>query len=405
MKKKILIFVQGLSRGGAERMAANLSLALDDEYEVYIAVYQTKTMATASPYAYRGTLIDLETFPTANPLNKFLQFWKRIYKIRQIKRKYQIDTCFSFMEAANFINVLSGGKRCVLSVREHKSQSLIFRTAYGRVFKVLIRLLYNRAYKVVVNSQGAGNDLIDNFGIKPEKIAVIYNFIDTQYITDKMNEPVPADMSGIYQHPVIAYLGRLVDQKGHLPFLRSFKQMLAQESRLKLVLIGDGGLKDEIVAYARSLGLKTWAAWQKDELTEDCQVFFLGFVKDPFNFLSKASLFVFPSLSEGFPNALVEGMCCGLPVVSADCASGPREILAPETDVSFQTTEAEKTPFGILMPVMAGENSGVEDSWARVCGNMMGNKNDRELYSKFALKRAADFDRSKIVGQWKAQIR
>ncbi|WP_319016516.1 glycosyltransferase [Aliarcobacter butzleri] len=71
---------------------------------------------------------------------------------------------------------------------------------------------------------------------------------------------------------------------------------------------------------------------------------------NPFSYISKADCFVFASNHEGFPNVLIEA--CELPIISTDCQSGPREILAPNSDISFQLeNNIELAEYGILTPI------------------------------------------------------
>ena len=67
-----------------------------------------------------------------------------------------------------------------------------------------------------------------------------------------------------------------------------------------------------------------------------------GFQKNVFAIEKQCNAYVMTSLFEGFPNALVEAMCMGLPVISTDCKSGPREILAPKTSIFEATKEKHR---------------------------------------------------------------
>jgi glycosyltransferase involved in cell wall biosynthesis len=235
---------------------------------------------------------------------------------------------------------------------------------------------------------------------------VIYNPYPIDEIGELANESL-GSYEEIFKEPILITAGRLTKQKGQWYLLRVFKALKEKHKDLKLVILGEGELKDYLVKLSEELGLKTYV-WDRDALSESFDVYFLGFQKNPFKLIARSKLFVFPSLWEGFPNALVEAMACGVCVVSSDCRSGPREILAPNTDFNYQTQKPEFAEYGVLIPVFEVKYKSAEEPlgekeimWVETIDKLLEDESLRKNYSEKAKQRAEDFSIEKIVQEWK----
>ena len=151
--------------------------------------------------------------------------------------------------------------------------------------------------------------------------------------------------------------------------------------------------------------MRVYEAWSGEALTTEYDVYFLGLKQNPFKYIRPASLFVFPSAWEGFPMALGEAMICGVPAMTADCPTGPREILAPSTATpGTPIRAAERAEFGILMPMLNQPASLAADQrvWTETLDHLLGDAAERDRLGKLASQRMQDFTREKIFRQWVA---
>ena len=173
------------------------------------------------------------------------------------------------------------------------------------------RLFYPLADAKVIVSEQAADDLARLSGIAREDIDVIYNPVappPPDVAVDPKIEALWGDAEGR-----VITVGKLKDQKNHALLIRAFGKVAAR-SRAKLMILGDGPLREELVATAAREGLGD-------------RILFPGFTSDPWPYYASADLFALSSDYEGYPLVLIEAMRSGLRIVSTDCESGPAEIL------------------------------------------------------------------------------
>ena len=389
MNKRLCLVTSNLAGGGAQRVVSRLSAGLADEYDIYLVLHDGKRI----DYAYEGQILDLETPVVRSTPGKVLNFLRRVKRLKKIKAGLDPQAVISFMESSNFINLLSGRKgKTIISVRNFKSQQ--GRSLLGKFFLAAIRLLYGRSDLIVVPAEGLKADLTGAFKINAAKIKVIYNPIDLELIAERAAEPLPGQFKGFFQGPVLLAAGSLTIQKGQGHLLRVFNEIRKSRPDLKLIILGEGPLRAYLEELVDSYGL------------EDV-VLLPGFMANPFQFMGRADLFVLPSIFEGFPNVLVEAMACGLPVVASDCPSGPREILAPESDFLNRAQKVEFASCGVLCPVISGELYRAEEPLADteklLAKALLTLLDDQQLSAQYRVKskeRAEDFASESIAQEW-----
>jgi len=366
--KKVFFLATSLEKGGMERVMSDLTLNLPDSIEKKIVLLRSQTFF---PYDFGKKIVSLN-LPSNNNIYNLIS---GVVRLKKLIKEEKPDYVVSFGFHANITNVFSF-KQSIIRADTYLS------VAHGSIGRFLIRHIYSRAHKIVCVSRGVADDLIRNFKIKKNKVTVIYNFIDIKKISILSKDHLDQEYRDIFSNPVIINVGRFEKQKGQQYLIRAFKEAKKSIKNVKLVFLAEGILEPELKKTIKDLNLEN-------------DVYFLGWQKNPFKFLSKAKVFVSSSLREGLPGAILEAMACGLPIISTDCKSGPREILASKTDITKETTNIEYAEHGILVPVLNSEKF-LKGAIVRV----LTNKKLSEDLSRKSLQRVNDFGIDNIIKEW-----
>ena len=374
MKKKLLIIIHSLKRGGGvERLVSNLTIHLSKKYNIFIlTVYHFKNL-----YPYIGHYYSLKE--NLGVMRKILNSLKFLTIIRPLRiysviRKISPDFILSSLDITNVYSILSKyifrfNIPLFICVQNNPIMRYLKKLKY---LNFLIRELYplKSVNKIITISRRLEKILENYYYIEKDKLQTILNAIDLKLINKKKKEKI-----GIYNKlfddvNTIKFItvGRLVDQKGHNYLIDSFFEVKKQVPNSKLIIIGDGTLRQKLEMQIKKRGLKD-------------DVLLLGFKENPIKYLAKSDIFVLPSKYEGLPTVLLLALACGLPIVSTDCDTGPREIL-------------ENGKYGFLVNVMD-----IED----LASKMILLAKNNELQNKFSslsMARAEFFSLKKIIPEW-----
>ncbi len=305
---RIALFVPTLEGGGAERVMVTLANALADRRFAVDFVLWTEGGPFRSLLSANVNVVALGTY---NPL-------KLVFGFARFLKTYKPEVVISALFVANIIAALAKAaarSRTHLILTEHVAIGTYLQNEARRLRRFyvppLMRLTYLAAQEIVAVSRGAAQALAPVLGKTTSKrITVIYNPIDLARI-DAM--AVADDKIVNWSVPTIINVGRLIEQKDQQTLIRAFAKVRSRRT-CRLVILGEGEKRAMLAALAQKLGVGS-------------DISMPGFVANPYSWMRKSAVFVLSSKFEGLPTVLIEAMQCGIPVVSADCPSGPAEIL------------------------------------------------------------------------------
>ena len=386
MKKRIALMVNSLHFGGAERVFADLSVYLHEQgHEVHLFLMDDTDIA----YPYGGKVHKIALYAKAGSRLATLLLPQYFIMGWYYKRKLRIDYTISAMEFLNLINLMIPGKdKKIVTMHNHKWQCEVTPTFKDNLIERMFSRRMGKIHAMVAVSEGIRQKAIGLYDIAPEKVVTIYNASRTEDIAKQAKEPIAPETQAFMTPDTFLNASRLEDQKSIHKLILAFSIVAKSNDGARLVLAGDGSLRQKLQELARSLGLGD-------------KILFTGFVKNPFALMAQARAFVLSSCYEGFGNVLVEAMCCSCPVISTDCLCGPREIIAPgTTGTADKMTACE---YGILVPPPreSGWDLTIDDcvmEMARAMQMVMADKD--QLYRAKSLQRAQDFTLNRLYPKW-----
>ncbi len=344
MRQRILILSTSLAGGGGEYVTRLMAERLKDSicfvFERCSDLLGGGINAHVIPGKKRRTIV-----------GKIIQNLARLLFIQVVKLKYRPSVTISHLEGPNLANLFTvGGGRRVIFVHNTVSTNYRSNSIVDTAKKFLIRVFYSKADRVVGVSPDVVADLIANFNVQKSRVEVIPNPVDAEQIIARAEKRYKDAKDILIKERFIVNVASLTQQKNHDFLIKIYSKLREVDPTLKLVLIGKGDQEQSLIEACRKKSL-TVSLYSDKELRLERDVFFLGFLNNPYPFVSQSELVVMPSNWEGLPISLLEAMVLGKWTVISDCSLAIRGLMGQQ-EGEFEWTAGEhyrRSNAGVIM--------------------------------------------------------
>lgn len=352
--QKIVLYIDSMQRGGAQRVMSVLCDYLSTHDWSVILVNDIVPVPGREEYGIGKTIkrVYLDNHKTAQ--SRILRSFHRVIRLRQILISESPDVVLSFIGPPNIrMLIASIGLNCrkIVSVRNDPYRE------YGNGIKKLIcRSLFCLSDGCVFQTKEASDYFTESLR---ERSTIILNPVDDSFYKVERKP----------DNKTIIMVGRLEEQKNYPMAIGAFSRIADKFPMINLNIYGTGRLKNNIQAIINDYGLNN-------------RITLEGQTNDVESKLSKAILFLLTSDFEGMPNALMEAMAVGLPVISTDCPCGGPKVL-----------------------INSGENGSLiqcrnVDALAEEIERVLSSEELMEKYSRKAKMTAYIFKEDQIMQKW-----
>lgn len=318
MKPIVLQLIDSFHQGGSERQAIQLARLLRDSARFDVRLASLSPEGSLRSQAEALNLPEIPSFPLTSfydrnalvQLRRLMSFMRRA-RI-DIVHTHDFYTNVFGMAAASFARIPVR----LASMRETAGM----RTSAQKSAQ---QFAFGVAQHVIANSEAVRGKLIEQ-GVKPAKISVVYNGLDT----GRMHHTTRADAlkllgwSGEFNSPdnrVVTMVANMRhDVKDYPMFLRAAQRVTLVNPQVTFLLAGEGELAEQLRTLARELGI--------EQRTQ-----FLGRCENIGALLEVSDVCVLSSKAEGFSNAILEYMAAGRPVVATNVGGAPEVVIEGET--------------------------------------------------------------------------
>ncbi|RPH52475.1 MAG: glycosyltransferase [Desulfobacteraceae bacterium] len=304
--KKILHIVEDLKVGGLEKILASIVLSLDPSKYAPQVWCLTMGGQVADELIKQGIsvrILGLNGY--YNPL--------RIAALARMMKKEKFHIIHTHGYFAGTFGRLAAILAGVPVIIAHVHSTYY---DYGKRNLLIERFLSCFTDRIICISQAVERFVTVNEKIRKEKTCLIYNGVTPpdKLLDDNLRKKLRASLGLDADVIVIAVVASLTANKGHGLLLTAFKEIFLRHPSVRLLIIGDGPLREQIEASTRQLMI-------------DRVVLFMGIRKDVFDLLQIADIFVLPTqIREGLGVALIEAMAVGLPIIATSIGGIPEVI-------------------------------------------------------------------------------
>ena len=312
---RILQVVTGLNRGGLESFVMNVYRKLDRDKIQFDFLMFSKTGVYDDEVLAMGARI----FRMPTRRDGYLKSRKAVKDFFKTNARNYIAVHQHVSSLSSLLPMYYAQKYGIPVRILHAHSSSISKAVKGRFIHQVLHFLNKRKVSEYANvyyacSNKAKHWIYDGSGVL-DQVIIIKNGIDTrQYAFNKnVREAVRNQMELSDDTIVLGHVGSMIPVKNHMFLLEVFKDFKKLNENSKLLLVGDGGLKNQIREKSEELGISD-------------DVIMLGSRSDVNVLLQGFDFLVMPSLFEGLPVSLVEAQCAGLPVIASDTISSDSKL-------------------------------------------------------------------------------